>query len=452
VSAMRRTLAAAAAAAGGGGGGGLPSSAAQVGASRRIVDYMPFLSLTSVRRQPSPIRSLQPYMDTPGMISLGGGMPNASFFPIAGLEVRLVGGTVLPLVAADVSSALQYSSSYGITEFVQWLKAHQTHLHHPPYASEKDWNVCVTTGSSDANAKAFEMLINPGDHVLVENPTYSGSLAALRPLGCTLVGLPTDHEGLSATHLRSLLSSWPSERPKPKVLYLIPTGQNPSGATLPEERRREIYAIAQQYNLLILEDDPYFHLQLDTKEGDPPLRSFFSMDVDGRVLRFDSFSKIISSGLRIGWATGPAPLIERIQLHQQASTLHVSGLSQTILLKLLKHWGDDGLKHHITRVQEGYRKRRDLFCSLAEKHLRGLAEWHPPSAGMFVWFKILGIQSSEKLIKEKALEQKVLLVPGVAFTPNGEDSPFVRASFSTATPEEMDEALRRFAALLRSPA
>lgn len=420
---------------------------ASSGASR-ITDYEPFLSVTSKRRQPSPIRSLQPLLELPGMISLGGGMPNTSFFPIKGVDVHLTDGTTLPIQGVDMNAALQYSSSYGVTEFVEWLKDYQTREHHPPYASRKDWHVCVTNGSSDANAKAFEMLIDPDDYVLVENPTYSGSLAGLRPLGCRLVGVETDHSGLSPTHLRSLLDSWPVDRPKPKVLYVIPTGQNPSGATLPEERRREIYGIAQQHNLIILEDDPYFHLQLDKQQDDEPLKSFLSMDVDGRVVRFDSFSKIISSGFRIGWATGPAPLIERIQLHQQASTLHVSGLSQVVLLTLLKNWGEEGFKRHIAMVQEGYRQRRDLFCKLAEKHLTGLAEWHPPSAGMFVWFKALGVRSTEKMIKERALAQKVLLVPGVAFTPNGEESSFVRASFSTASPDDMDEALRRFAALL----
>jgi kynurenine/2-aminoadipate aminotransferase len=422
----------------------------------RIKDYDYFLSPMAKRRKPSPIRALQPLVGIKGMISLGGGMPNTEYFPIKAVDVHLKDGSTIAIKGSDMTTALQYSPSYGLPELVEWLKGYQEKEHRPPYGSREEWHVCVTNGSSDANSKAFDMLIQEGDYVFTENPTYSGALAGLRPLGCHLIGVETDGDGLKPSALKECLANWPATRRRPKVLYIIPTGQNPSGSTLARERREEIYEIASRHNLLILEDDPYYHLQFprssntsENSKSTAKLPSFLSMDKDGRVIRFDSFSKIISSGFRIGWATGPAFLIERLQLHQQASTLHVSGLSQQVLLKLLKKWGDDGLQHHIRTVQEGYRKRRDDFLELADKHLRGLAEWHAPSAGMFVWFKVNGIRSTEQLIKERAVKQKVLLVPGVAFTPNEEPSPYVRASFSTASKDEMDEALKRFAELLR---
>eukprot|EP01087_Luapelamoeba_hula_P005909 TRINITY_DN1596_c0_g1_i4.p2 TRINITY_DN1596_c0_g1~~TRINITY_DN1596_c0_g1_i4.p2 ORF type:complete len:191 (-),score=35.13 TRINITY_DN1596_c0_g1_i4:41-613(-) len=186
------------------------------------------------------------------------------------------------------------------------------------------------------------------------------------------------------------------------------------------------------------------------------------MDTQGRVLRFDSFSKVVSSGLRVGWATGPMPLIETMQLSQQITTMHPSGVSQMLLLRLLEKWGPEGLESHLKSIRAGYRNRRDNIAASAERHLKGLAEWHIPEAGMFLWFKAIGVKSTERLIKERALEQKVLFVPGAAFTPpvmNPETgkfstppSPYVRASFSVASEMDMDEALRRFAVLLREEA
>ena len=210
------------------------------------------------------------------------------------------------------------------------------------------------------------------------------------------------------------------------------------------ERRREVYAIAQEHGLLVIEDDPYYYLQF----GERRLPSLLSMDVDGRVLRFDSFSKVLSSGLRLGFASGPRPLLERLDLHTQAVNLHTSGLSQAVALKLLQHWGREGFERHVQAICTFYRGQRDAFLQSATRHLDGLAEWSTPDAGMFVFLKLLGVEDSYKLITERAVSEKVLLVPGVAFSPSAARSSHVRAAYSTATPEQMDEALRRLARLL----
>ena len=232
---------------------------------------------------------------------------------------------------------------------------------------------------------------------------------------------------------------------KPKVLYTIPTGSNPTGGSLSVERKREIYQLAREHDLLILEDDPYYFLQFG-----PRSQSLLGMDADGRVLRFDSFSKIISSGLRLGWATGPAELIERLNLHMQATTLHPSGLSQVITLAILEEMKHEGFIKHTEYVSGFYKKRMEAFQAAAKKNLTGLAEWNTPSAGMFCWIKLLGIDDTYSLIQEKAVKEKVLLVPGNAFSAAGEKSSYVRASFSMATPEQMDEALRRLANLIKA--
>ena len=186
---------------------------------------------------------------------------------------------------------------------------------------------------------------------------------------------------MDAHVLSKILREWPKDTPRPKILYTVPIGGNPTGISTTLERKKQIYALAQEFNLLILEDDPYYYLQFDSKR----ISSYFSMDVDQRVLRFDSFSKILSAGARIGWVSGPKELIERIVLHGQASNLHPSGISQTFLFALLNQWGHSGFLQHTVSVSEFYKSKRDAFITSAERHLTGLCEWTVPSAGIFYY-------------------------------------------------------------------
>ena len=185
--------------------------------------------------------------------------------------------------------------------------------------------------------------------------------------------------------------------------------------------------------------------------GDARQASLLSMDTDARVIRFDSFSKILSSGIRMGCVTGPQALVQQLSLHAQAVNLHPSGLSQAVLLKLMQHWGTDGFEAHVKSVCAFYQAQRDAFLASADKHLTGLAEWTRPEAGMFSWIELFGVDDSFALISEKAIEEKVLLVPGSVFLSDPDaKSGHVRAAYSTASPEEMDEALARLARLLRA--
>ncbi len=165
------------------------------------------------------------------------------------------------------------------------------------------------------------------------------------------------------------------------------------------------------------------------------------MDTEGRVLRFDSLSKVLSSGLRIGWCTGHKTLIERIHLHMQTNSLHTSALSQRVASKLLADvWGVEGLEKHVASVQDLYRKQRDMFVSCVEKHLKDYITYSIPTAGMFLWFKFNDIPDSKKFIEERTRQKKVLLVPGQAFHPYFEVGPYARASYSIETLENMEAA------------
>ena len=467
--------------------------------------YTEFFSDVSRKRQPSAIRSLMPLLQVPGMISLGGGLPNPATFPFKSMTVELKNGEKYTLSDSTLDVALQYSPTNGLPSFLAHLETLRQVYHtldgKEGSGTNGDYGIprvsMVSTGSQDALSKAFEMLLSPGESLLLESPTYSGSLAFLRPLNVFLAGIDTDDGGMVPERLETMLDGWekdhgPNGRPFPRVLYTIPNGSNPTGGSLSEERKRRIYEICSKHDILILEDDPYYYLQFGDEGDNDPTRhiqatpqssppSFMALDRDGRVLRFDSMSKVLSAGLRLGWATGPAPLVDRLQLHMQSTSLHASGLAQGVVAGLFDSWGrtgsdkggadgrpspaqavSQGWSRHVASITELYRRRRDFFLECAERHLgasneanmgEALAEWTKPTAGMFCWLKLLGIPHNDSLdlVKVKAVDAKVLFVPGVEFMPSASQGPFpyVRASFSTAAEEDIEEALRRLAVVVR---
>ncbi|XP_050801324.1 kynurenine/alpha-aminoadipate aminotransferase, mitochondrial isoform X4 [Gopherus flavomarginatus] len=283
-----------------------------------------------------------------------------------------------------------------IPELLSWLKDLQKSLHNPPTANyspdQGQMEICVTTGSQEGLSKVFEMLINPGDNILLDAPTYSGTLGALRPLGCNIINVPSDQYGIIPKALKEILSRWNPEDVRthnnniPKFLYTIPNGGNPTGNSLTTDRKKEIYQLARQYNFLIIEDDPYYFLQ------------------------FDKF----------------------------------------MIAQLLQQWGEKGFLEHVDRVVAFYRDQRDAMLAAADKWLKGLADWHAPAAGMFLWIKIKGVSDTQQLVMEKALQRAVLLIPGGAFNIDSSvPSSYVRASFSLSSPAQMDQAFQRLAELIK---
>uniref|UniRef100_A0A8D2LQE9 Aminotransferase class I/classII large domain-containing protein n=1 Tax=Varanus komodoensis TaxID=61221 RepID=A0A8D2LQE9_VARKO len=380
----------------------------------------------------------------PSIIMLSGGLPNPDYFPIKTASISLVDGTTIEIGEELMKRALQYSSADGIPELLSWLEKLQMKLHNPPtasYAPEKgQMKICVTAGSQDGLSKVYDMLLNPGDNILLDDPNFTGTLAALQPLGCNMIKVPSDAHGIIPKALEEILSRWKSDKVRkpgnkiPKFLYTVPNGGNPSGSSLTADRKKEIYQLAQEYNFLIIEDDPYYFLQFEKTKAP----SFLSMDVDGRVIRGDSFSKVVSAGLRIGFLTGPEPLINKVILHIQASTMQTSTFTQILIFQLLKKWGQDVLwEYTCLIISLLYLRLIVLLCPL------GLADWLVPKAGLYLWIKIKGISDTYPMIMEKALKRKVSLLPGSAFmTDSSEPCPYIRASFSFASPDQMDQAMR----------
>uniref|UniRef100_A0A4W4GEN1 Aminotransferase class I/classII large domain-containing protein n=1 Tax=Electrophorus electricus TaxID=8005 RepID=A0A4W4GEN1_ELEEL len=380
------------------------------------MNYSRFLTAVSAARKASPIRLLTELQQRspPSLISLAGGAPNPNTFPFHSATIKMKNGEEIVFDETIMKRALQYSGSYGIPELLTWMRELQRRLHNPPtmgYSPERgQMELCVTTGSQEGLCKVFEMLVSPGDNVLLDTPTYPGTLAALQPLGCSIINVPSDQHGMIPEGLRDILAQWDpadSQRPGstvPSVLYTIPNGGNPTGASMTFERKQEIYKLARKYDFLIIEDDPYYFLQFQKVH----------------------IGLMHVCRLRVGFVTGPKPLVDRVVLHIQASTMHTSTFTQF------------------------YRSQRNAMLSSADKWLKDLAEWHAPAAGMFLWIKLKGIKDTQKLIMEKALEKEVLLVPGGVFNICSSDPcPYVRAAFSLSTPQQIDEAFKRLSVLIK---
>ncbi|OWK01053.1 AADAT, partial [Cervus elaphus hippelaphus] len=335
----------------------------------------------------------------------------------------------------------------------------RVHRPHWPHPRLLQWHLTpkhspASPSETDNIRGVFEMIVNPGDNILVNEPVYSGTIHALQPLGCNMINVSSDEHGIIPDSLREILSKWKPEDSKdpekntPKFLYTVPNGNNPAGNSVIDFYRKQRDALLAAADKWLSDINTVFIFHFK-----PWAPTFLSMDVDGRVIRADSFSKVLSSGLRIGFITGPKPLIERIVLHIQVSTMHPSTFAQLLVSQLLYQWGEEGFLAHVDRVIDFYRKQRDALMAAADKWLSGLAEWHVPTAGMFLWVKIKGIHDVRKLIEEKAFKKevkwgvggklyfffKIFMLPGCGFyIDSSAPCPYFRASFSSASPEQMD--------------
>ncbi|KAF7290680.1 Aminotran-1-2 domain-containing protein [Mycena indigotica] len=436
-----------------------------------VFELAPFLSKRSALWKACGIRGLFPLESIPGMISLLAGRPNPATFPfesitmklrptLVGIPLRTTEDSSDPLTITlegeQLTSGLQYGLTPGAPNFVKWLEEFQTFVHKraPNLTS---WSVTVGSGSQDLMYKACDVLVDDGDFVLMEAPVYPGVLGFFAALPCQLVEVAADSQGLNPASLDSILSTWGETHPGqrfPKFLYTIPSGSNPTGASIPEARKVEVLRLVKKYNILLLEDDAYAFLYYGP-EGQQA-RSYFALepevnDEEGRIIRFDSLSKVFSSGMRLGYMTAHPTLATAVNMITSNTNLQPNSLAQLIAYSLLSRWGPQGFLDHCKQVASLYEVRRDAFERLARKYLAddGLAEWTTPVAGMFLYIKLIadpdGTPESDArvLILERAVAKGVLAVPGTSFMPLAGKSPFVRVSFSIIEEADAEEACRR---------
>jgi len=295
-------------------------------------------------------------------------------------------------------------------------------------------NVMILSGSQQGLDYVGRSFLSPGDVVLAEEPTFFGALEIFRSLGARIVGIPMDREGIRKDLLEGAL-----RRHNPRFLYLLPTFQNPSGITMSLERRRQVLELAGCAGIPVVEDDPYGELRY---EG-TPLPSLKALDLRESVIYLSSFSKILSLGLRVGWAVAPSPVIERFSRLKQLTDLHVNTSAQILLNRFLQ---SGCYEKHLTEICGMYRKKRDLMVEALEKHSKRIPwSWETPEGGFYIWCKLPEDISPRSLLS-LAEKHGVAFLPGEGFYPDGaggEDC--VRLNFAQIAPERIEEGISRLA-------
>uniref|UniRef100_A0A061R2Z4 Kynurenine/2-aminoadipate aminotransferase n=1 Tax=Tetraselmis sp. GSL018 TaxID=582737 RepID=A0A061R2Z4_9CHLO len=417
------------------------------------------LSTVASARQPSQLRTLAPYLSIPEVVWLAGGLPPGDVFPFKKVTLTTTDGEEIVVDNPDLLYRLQQYTieAPGYSPLRSWLKDHTRELHNPPNSK---WDVVVTCGNFDATAKVFEALLSPGDVILVEDPSFPQSCSTLKPLAASGVKVVPvtlgSHGHIEAESLRAVAQEVKARYGVgPKLVYVITNGQNPTGTSMPKAVIQEIYDVCRAENMMILEDDPYFYLQLPGSEEAEGagldlghVGSFLSVDTDCRVVRLDSFSKFLAPGLRIGWVTCADPVHSALVYSTQQTTQGASSCSAVLAMELLRQWGRTGLDRHLRRLQRQYGRKARAAAAAAERHLAGLASWAAPSCGMFMWLTAEGVGDTRDLMPE-LVEQKVVLVPGSFFYLDEGASSSFRLCFASASEEDLEEGVRRLGNVLR---
>jgi 2-aminoadipate transaminase len=379
------------------------------------------LSRRAAGASSSVIRDLLRLVDRPGVLSLAGGLPAPEGFPVD--RIRLAAERALAGGGRYGVTALQYGPTEGDDELRDLAAAR---LGAPAH------DVLITTGSQQGLDLVARALVDPGDVVVVEAPSYLGALQALRACEPVFAEVGTDECGLRTDVLEDLLVAGL----RPKLLYTVPNFQNPSGATLPLERRRHLAALADRFGFLIVEDDPYGVLRF-RGEHVASIRTF-----SDRVVTLGTASKLLAPGLRVAWLAAPEWLFGSLVRLKQAADLHTSSLAQRIAADVLAD--HDFLAAHVRRVGAIYRERCDALAAAVVDTVDVVV----PDGGMFLWGRVCGDAIDTTELLPRAVELGVAFVPGAAFHVGDGGHESVRLSFSTLTPAELAEAASRLAAAI----
>lgn len=381
----------------------------------------------------SAIRELLKVIEQPGVISFAGGLPAPECFPAE--EIGLAAERVL---AREAGRVLQYGPTEGFPPLRDFLADLMRGRGLPVGLG----NLLVTNGSQQALDMIAKLLVDPGDLVVVEDPTYVGALQAFRPYQPTFATLPIDDQGLRVDALERLLA----EGRRPKFLYTVASFQNPTGVTLSAERRRALIELAARHELPIVEDDPYGELRYSGEA--PPLLAALDIERWGaprHVLYLSTFSKLLVPGLRVGWAVAPEPLLRRMVQVKQGLDLHTSSLAQAIAYETCR---DGLLASQIPRICAVYQARRDAMLAALEQHMPAGTRWTRPDGGMFLWITLPDGYNTTDLLAVALEQQRVAFVPGGAFHANGGGENTMRLNFSFSPPEQIADGVRRLALVL----
>ncbi len=362
-----------------------------------------------------------------GCISFAAGLPSPDFIPVE--EVAKITEKVL---REEGSTALQYGPTKGHEPLLRKIQERMASKD-MPCALE---NLQVTTGSQQAISFSAMLFVDKGDTIITENPSYLGALASFAPFEANVKGVDADDEGMKMDQLEALLKA----DPKAKMIYVVPNFSNPTGKTWSLERRKRLYELACEYDLPIIEDDPYGEIRF---EGEP-VPSIKSMDRENRVVYLGSFSKIFCAGLRVGWILAAPDLISKYEMIKQGADLQSNQLAQMQVVEYLNTYD---LDDQVKGIVAGYKAKRDLMCGLIDQHFPSSIKRTHPVGGMFVWLDLPeGVNANDLLIK--SLERNVGFVPGGSFfSAPGYDNT-IRLSFATMDEENITVGIKALGDLL----
>jgi 2-aminoadipate transaminase len=388
----------------------------------------------------SEIRELLRIAMRPEVISFAGGLPAPEAFPLEAIR-----DATRRVLDEHGPMALQYSATEGYEPLREQIARHAFRYG----IAARPSNVLITCGSQQALDLIGKLFLEPGDTVLVEDPTYLGAVQAFRAYGVEFLTVPLDHDGVRIDRLEQVL-----RQEKPKLLYLLPNFQNPSGVTMSELRRQEVVQLAARHGLPIVEDDPYGQLRY---EGDH-LTPLFVLDSElerepqsgdpvrgAHVVYTSTFSKLLAPGLRIGWILAPEEVIAQLTLVKQGTDLHTSTFTQMVAYETCR---GGFLDRHIRVIRKLYSERRAAMLAALERHMPAQVQWTRPAGGLFLWVT-LPFDVDSRGVLEVALRKGVAFVPGGAFHASGGGSYTMRLNFSYCTPERIDEGIERLAEAVR---
>ena len=380
--------------------------------------------------KPSAIREIFKSLSDPTIISFAAGNPSPLSFPVADLA-----DLSADIFANSSTAALQYSVTEGYPPFREAIRARMKEK----FGIGRDFDeTIVTTGGNQAIELCCKVMCNEGDVVVCENPSFIGALNAFRSNGAKTVGVPLTSEGIDPEKLEETLANTPNV----KMLYLIPTFQNPAGVTSTLENRKAVYEIAKKYGVLIFEDNPYGELRF-AGEDVPTYKSF---DEDGIVMYCSSFSKILSAGMRIGYACGPQPVIQKMVVAKQVEDVHTNIFFQMLCCRYMT---ERDLDAHVAEIRKIYRDKAGRMLARLDECMPKCVSYTRPEGGLFLWCTLPGGVSSADYVKE-ALARKVAVVPGTAFNcdPAAPSDSF-RLNYSTPSDEDIDRGVKILGDLAR---
>ncbi|MCR4440617.1 MAG: PLP-dependent aminotransferase family protein [Peptococcaceae bacterium] len=376
----------------------------------------------------SEIREILKVTERPEVISFAGGLPAPELFPVE--EMRAVFDAVLK---EHGSEALQYATTEGYTPLREQVAARMGKAGIQAAADD----IIIIAGSQQGLDLTAKVFLDEGDTVICESPTYLAAISAFRTFLPRYVEIEMDEDGMIMEELEKALES----NPGVKFIYTVPDFQNPTGRTLSLERRKKLVELANTYEVIIIEDNPYGELRF-AGENIPPVKSF---DTQGRVVYQSTFSKILSPGFRVGWICAAPEILQNYVLFKQGTDLHTSTIAQYAIVHFLKTFD---LEAHIEKIRKVYKERRVLMIDTMKKEFPGEVKYTTPEGGLFLWVELPSYLNARDLLV-KCLEKNVAFVPGGSFFPNGSRENTLRLNYSNSSEEMIVEGIKRIAGALK---